>query len=76
MLHIIAVASRDVPVTALACWKALIGATCSGPGAVNRLDRAGHACHGEDIVVIGSSQSLPARTTHLPNELALKMDGA
>ena len=46
------------------------------PGAVNRLDRAGRESHGEDIVVLGPAERLPTRTTHLPNELALKMDGA
>jgi hypothetical protein len=78
LLHIIAVANRYiyVPVTALACWKVPLGATCSGHYAINRLDGAGRDLHGKDIVVIGSARSLSARTTHLPNELALKMDGA
>ena len=44
--------------------------------AVNRLDRAGRENHGEEIVVLSSARSPTLRTTHLPNELALKMDGA
>ena len=61
--------------TALACRKVPLGTTCSGHCAVNRLDRAGCE-YSKDIVVQGSEKSLSVRTTHLPNELALKMDGA